>query len=1053
MRNLVKFRCLSVNSSNNLFQLQLSKLQICLVSSLSKSSSKLSQSKKAPDIHLKNQIETATFGLLFNEIKEILGADNLTADRIQSVTSLAKDIHALDIEVKEDHAHWTEGVCRNVEDGLWQQKDHLLALEDSQVGNLNGDDVSPLVHKITQIVRADNGLVSMEEQLERCSVQFDSKVVEKVLKRCFKVPHLALRFFEWVNLRDRFHHTTRTYNTMLSIAGEAREFPLVEKLVEKMENNYCQKDIKTWTILISIYGNANLISKALMVFENTRTYGCEPDAQVYKKMIRALCFARKADIAMEFYKEMVQKDMAPDMSLYKMLMDCIAKSGDMAALRSVADDMRRVFQTSDHDINGCVLKSLCVSGKITEALEWICDLKSEDVLIDPKYFGTLLKGLCRADRIADALEIVEIMKRKHLIDGKVYGTIISGYLRRKDVSKALDLFQSMKDSGHLPVTSTYTELMQHLFRLGEYEKGCMLYDEMLKRGVQPDTVAITAMVAGHVSQNRISEAWRVFKSMEDRGIKPTWKSYSVFIKELCKVSRTDEIFNVLNKMQTSKIDIGDEIFDRILSYLEKKGDLEGIEKIKQIQRICKLYPQEGELHRNDASRGQKLNLKQNSDQSEEVRMDSPLRKPLTKKYLEQDMEQICRILTSYTDWFLMEEALEKCNIQFTPELVVEVLRSCDMHVSAVLHFFSWVGKQTGYSHTTETYNMAIKISGRGKDFKHMRNLYYEMRRRGCSTTSDTWTIMIMLYGRTGLTDIALKIFVEMKDSGCNPSGSTYKYLITSLCRRKGRKADEAVKIFEEMMLAGHIPDKELVETYLGCLCEVGKLSEARRCTDSLRKVGFTIPLSHSLYIRALCRAGRLEEAQAVVDDVGAEGSTLDLYTFGSIVHGLLQKGRLEEALSKVESMKRAGINPTVHVYTSLLTHFMKKQQIERALEVFQEMQHEGCQPTIVTYTELLRGYMNVGKVADAWDVFNRMKFKGPFPDFRTYSIFITSLCTVGRSEEALQLISDMIDNGIVPSTVNFREVFHGLNREGKRDLARTVLQQKSALNSKRKFLT
>jgi pentatricopeptide repeat protein len=1056
MRNLIKFGCLCSNSSDRLFHFQLSKFQICLLSSLPRSSSKLSQPKKTTqDTHSKNPAETSTFGLLFNEIKEILGADSFTADGTQSGISISKDIHGRDAEVKEEHPHRTEGVCGNAEDGILQEKDYVLALEDTQLGNLGGNDVSPEVHKITQIVRAENGLVSMEEQLEKLSVRFDSEVVEKVLKRCFKVPHLSLRFFNWVKLRDGFRHTTKTYNTMLSIAGEAREFQLVEKLVEEMEKNLCEKDIKTWTIIISLYGNARLISKALLAFENMRKCGCEPDAQVYKKMIRALCSAGKADIAIEFYKEMNQKDVVLDVSLYKMLMDCMARSGDIAAVRTVADDMMRVCQIPENNVYGCVLKSLCISGRIREALEWIRELKSKDVTLDPEYFETLVKGLCRADRIADALEIVNIMKRRHLVDGKVYGIIINGYLKRNNVSKALDLFQSMKESGHMPMTSTYTELMQRLFRLGEYEKGCVLYNEMLERGVKPDTVAITAMVAGHVSQNRVSEAWKVFKSMEDRGIKPTWKSYSVFIKELCKVSRTDEIFKALNEMQASKIDIRDEIFDGILSYMEKKGELDSIEKLKRMQTICKLYPQEGELPSTDASGEQKLKLELNSNQSEAVRIDCHLMEPPTKNYDEQDLHEVCRILSSSTDWCLIQEALEKCNIQFTPDLVVEILRNCNMHGSAALHFFSWVGKQSGYSHTTETYNTAIKLAGRGKDFKHMRHLFYEMRRRGCSITSDTWTIMIMQYGRTGLTEIALNIFGEMKVDGCKPNGSCYKYLIISLCRRKGRKVDEAIKIFEEMMHEEYLPDKELVETYLGCLCEVGRLLDARRCADSLCRVGFAIPLSHSLYIRALCQAGRVEEAQALVDEVGAEaeGSILDKYTYGSLVHGLLQKGRMEEALAKVDSLKQAGISPTVHVYTSLMAHFMKGNQIERALEIFQKMQQEGCQPTVVTYTELVRGYMNMGKVAEAWNIFHRMKLKGPLPDFKSYSIFITSLCKIGRSEEALQLISEMIDSGIVPSTVNFREVFYGLNREGKQDLARTVLEQKSALRSKGKFLT
>ena len=44
-----------------------------------------------------------------------------------------------------------------------------------------------------------------------------------------------------------------------------------------------------------------------------------------------------------------------------------------------------------------------------------------------------------------------------------------------------------------------------------------LSDEMLEKGVEPDSVAITTMVAGHVRQNHIFEAWKVFNSMQERG--------------------------------------------------------------------------------------------------------------------------------------------------------------------------------------------------------------------------------------------------------------------------------------------------------------------------------------------------------------------------------------------------------------------------------------------------------------------------------------------------------------------------------------------------------
>ncbi|XP_020535676.1 putative pentatricopeptide repeat-containing protein At5g06400, mitochondrial isoform X2 [Jatropha curcas] len=1012
MRHIIRLPFLCSNSSYKLVGSQFSTQKISRCSSVAKSS-KVSRSKKT---QLQSQAENGNVNSLFKEITEIFGAGDIIPNRTPSGILMSKECHRRSNELNEELKSCTKGVCGNVElNNVLQGKESLLALDDNQIRNSDDIDVSPLVHEITGIVREENGTVSMEERLESLKFRFEPDIVEKVLTRCFKVPHLAFRFFNWVKMKDGFCHTTKIYNSLLYIAGEAKEFKVVDDLVEEMEN-LCKMDIRTWTILISQLRKVKLIGKALLFFEKMKKSGFEPDEKIYKIMVHLLCEGGKGEIALELYKEMIQRDMKLDLSSYKVLLNSMAKLGDVGAVNLIADDMIRVSQISEPDVLVCMLKSFCVAGRIREALALIRDLKSKEISIDYEYFEILVKGLCRAGRIADAMEIIEIMKKRNFVDAKVYGIIINGYLRRKELSKALELFQCMKESGCQPTTSTYTELMQHLFNLNQYKKGLELYNEMLERGIKTDSVAIMAVVAGHVRQNHISEAWEAFNTMEAEGINPTWKSYSIFIKELCKVSRTDDILKVLYKMQASKIFINDEIFKWVIACLEKKGEMDNVQIVKQMQRIHTLDSIEDKV-----SREQKLQVEQNHNQSEPL-IDHQLLKPLPKGYNGQDLQEICRILSSSDDWCMKREALEKCTVQFTPELVLGVLRNCSMHGNAALHLFSWVGMQTGYHHTTETYNMAMKIAGRGKDFKHMRSLFYEMRRKGCLITPDTWSIMIMQYGRTGLTEIALKIFHEMKNDGCKPTGSTYKYLIICLCGRKGRKVDEAIKIFEEMIRAEYIPDREVVETYLCCLCESGKLLEARRSIDSLCKVGFTVPLSYSLHIRALCRAGRLEEALSLLDEVGGERATLDQYAYGTLVHGLLREGRQEQALAKVNSMK-------------------------------QEMQQEGCEPTIVTHSALIRGYMNMGRVDDAWNVFNCLKLKGPLPDFKTYSMFISCLCKAGKSEEALRLISEMLDAGIIPSTINFRTVFYGLNREGKYDLARTVLQQKLTLRSKRKFLT
>ncbi|MED6208686.1 hypothetical protein PIB30_047591 [Stylosanthes scabra] len=1021
----------------------------CLSSSASNSSKHSPLSSRAAT----KQSDPGNYRALFDEITDILGAGAVIQENSSSGFLFLEEADQGKLGNVVEH-DCGKGVCGNATQSVLLDKGKSFGdFGDSKFGDMSEDDVSRVVGEITSIFRGEKDWSSVEEKLKNLNFGLRAEVFDLVLKRCFKVPQLALKAFDWVKNKEGFGHTTKTYNTMLWIAGEAKEFGMVNKLVEEMDECGIGKDVSTWTILVSHYGKAKQISKVLLTFESMKKSGYEPDEVAYRAMIRSLCSCQKGDIAMEFYKDMVQKDMVLDLRLYKLLMNSLARVGDVAAVSLLGNDMTRLSLMPENCVQSCMLKSFCISGRIKEALELIRDLKGKDLAIEPEFFETLVRGLCKAGMITDALEIVEIMKRRDIVDGKIHGIIINGYLGRNEVHRALDMFQTMKESGCVPTISTYTELIQHLLKLNRYEDACLFYEEMLGKGIKPDRVIITTMAAGHVSQNRIFEAWKLFGSMECQGVKPNLKLYAVFIKELCKASRTEDIIKILHEMQASEIVNLDEVIHCVVTYLENKGKMDMKAKVEQIYTALKLDPQKCNKSEEQAS----LRIREEEDaiidQSEPQKADFSSVRPHHKTYNEQDVHEVCRILSSSMDWSLIQENMERRTFRFTPEFVLAILQTCSIHGSTMLKFFSWVGKQPGYRHTVETYNMAIKIAGCGKDFKHMRSLFFEMRRNNYQIMSETWTIMIMLYGRIGLTEMAMNCFREMKAEGYKPSRSTYKYLIIALGGRKGRKVDEAIKIYGEMIRARHVPDKELVETFLGCLCEVGNLSEARRCADSLKTFGYSVPLSYSLLIRALCRAGKMEEALALVGESRAENPTVDQFTCGSIVHGLLRKGQFEDALAKVESMKQKGIKPTIHVYTSLIVHFFKEKQIGKAIEVFKEMQESGYEPNIVTYSALISGYMNMERPTDAWNIFYHMKLKGPSPDFKTYSMFLSSLCKAGRSEEAMKLISEMLDSGIVPSTINFRTVFFGLNREGKHDLAQLVLQQKSELIRKRKLIT
>ncbi|GKC19184.1 putative pentatricopeptide repeat-containing protein, partial [Tanacetum coccineum] len=446
------------------------------------------------------------------------------------------------------------------------------------IPGIMGEDVSAIMHKVTEVLRGGDGLMSVEERLD-----------------------------EMARIKNGAFVTT----SVIYILREAKRYEFVEGLCEEMER---LKDRKT------------------------RKAGFEPDVAVYKVMLHTLY--------------------------------CLARPGDVDAIHLIANAMIDISEIIERDVYSYMLKSFCTSGRIREALEVLRNMKNKDIAIEPDHFQTLLNGMCRADRMTDALEIVDILKRKDVVDKNIYGMrVFNGLLEKKRTSAG-----------------------------NQFEKAFDMYNTMLKTGLELDSVAITAVVAGYVQQNRVSEAWEVVKNMEDKGMKLTSKCYMIFIKEL-----------------------------------------------------------------------------------------------------------------------------------------------------------------------SETYNMAMKIAGKGKDFGYMRVLFNEMKRKGLLVSSDTWTIMILQYGRIGLTEIALKIFKEMKESCCRPNICTYKSLIISLCGKKGRK------------------DKELLEIYLECLCEVDNVLEAKRCVNNLCSLGFSTPLANSLCIRALCRAGKVDEALLMADEVGdKDQNTLNGYIYGKL---------------------------------------------------------------------------------------------------------------------------------------------------------------------------
>ena len=118
MRALSKLGSLHSNLN---YQVLLS--QIRHLSKASKSS-KLPRPEKTQE-HLEKQTDNASFGALFNEITNILGADNLIPGEPSSGLPIFGETSNKEVIFKEQSS-CTQNVCRNAEDNLLQEKKGIL---------------------------------------------------------------------------------------------------------------------------------------------------------------------------------------------------------------------------------------------------------------------------------------------------------------------------------------------------------------------------------------------------------------------------------------------------------------------------------------------------------------------------------------------------------------------------------------------------------------------------------------------------------------------------------------------------------------------------------------------------------------------------------------------------------------------------------------------------------------------------------------------------------------------------------------------------------------
>lgn len=123
-----------------------------------------------------------------------------------------------------------------------------------------------------------------------------------------------------------------------------------------------------------------------------------------------------------------------------------------------------------------------------------------------------------------------------------------------------------------PDTCTYNILINACCVLGDIDKAWNVFDEMRKRGFQPNVITFATLINGLCANSRLLEALKLKEMMERCfGIRPNVFVYSALIKSLSRDNKVDSAIKLKKEMVKKKVELDSAVYTTLISALFKAG--------------------------------------------------------------------------------------------------------------------------------------------------------------------------------------------------------------------------------------------------------------------------------------------------------------------------------------------------------------------------------------------------------------------------------------------------------------------------------------------------
>lgn len=358
-----------------------------------------------------------------------------------------------------------------------------------------------------------------------------------------------------------------------------------------------ERDLVSWNSMISGYSQSGFYEECKKLYgEMLDLAELRPNEVTLLSVLQACAYSSDLVLGLEVHQYVIQNQITMDLSICNSIVALYAKCGSLDFARELFEEMSE----KDDITYGALISGYMIHGIVDEAMSLFKGMRNPGLSV----WNAVISGQVQNNQQEGALRMIHEMQvlglkpnsitissilpvvssfsnlnvakeihaytiRNHY-DRDVYvaTAIIDAYGKLGFMHGAEIVFHKAKVRSVIIWTAMISAYAGH----GYSKAALSSFNEMVKHGIQPDSVTFTAVLAACAHTGMVNEAWHIFQTLVPKyGIEPLIEHYACMVGVLSRAGKLSEAVKFVNEMP---IEPTAKIWGALLNGASVSGDLE-----------------------------------------------------------------------------------------------------------------------------------------------------------------------------------------------------------------------------------------------------------------------------------------------------------------------------------------------------------------------------------------------------------------------------------------------------------------------------------------------